>query len=452
MNEIQRQLREAIGLDARSLGSDALPRAVRQRMKTLGLKRLGDYEALLAGSPAERAELIESVVVPETWFFRDPAAFAALVGLAHEQPRPAASPLRLLSLPCSSGEEPFSAVIALVQAGISVERFHIDAVDISARTLAEARTGVYGKNSFRGRDLAFRARHFRSAKEKYILDPAIRSAVHFEQGNLFSEDFIFNRAPYDFIFCRNLLIYFDPPTQQKALERLGRLLSPAGTLFVGPAEHPVALAHGFATAGIPMAFACHKLRRAPAHADGVQRPARHTQVRLGLPLANEVAATCPLPAANSDLVNESGALRTAAPYPLRPVPGRGDAPSPSNGKPTSTPGSCQSLPADLEQAQRFADAGRLAEAAALCEAHLSQSRHSAQAYYLLGLVREAGGNNGALECYRKALYLRPNHYETLLHMALLAEKNGDTAAARAFRRRAQRARAGADSPLPESHV
>src|SRR5262249_25643737 len=63
---------------------------------------------------------------------------------------------------------------------------------------------------------------------------------------------------YDFVFCRNLLIYFDRATQQKALEKVQGLLSPSGILFVGPAEHPIAIANGFVSAQIPLSFACRK--------------------------------------------------------------------------------------------------------------------------------------------------------------------------------------------------
>jgi chemotaxis protein methyltransferase WspC len=92
----------------------------------------------------------------------------------------------------------------------------------------------------------------------------------------------------------------------------------------------------------------------------------------------------------------------------------------------------------LECARRLVEAGRLSEATTLCEAHLSQSRASAQAYYLLGLVRDAGGQPNAIEYFRKALYLEPNHYESLLRMALIASRNGDAAGAGNFQRRAER--------------
>jgi chemotaxis protein methyltransferase WspC len=94
----------------------------------------------------------------------------------------------------------------------------------------------------------------------------------------------------------------------------------------------------------------------------------------------------------------------------------------------------------LEKARVLADAGKLKEAVLTCENHLRQTGPSAQAFYLLGLLRDAAGEPGAMEFYRKALYLEPNHYETLLQMSLLAQKSGDTTQARAFKNRAQRAK------------
>jgi len=96
------------------------------------------------------------------------------------------------------------------------------------------------------------------------------------------------------------------------------------------------------------------------------------------------------------------------------------------------------LSPDLDAARQLADAGNLEEAAIVCQAHLLKRGPSAQAYYLLGLVRDASGDPQAVEYYRKALYLEPNHYETLLQMSLLLEKTGDPAGARIFKQRASR--------------
>ena len=125
MKRIEHLLREVIGLDANSIGSGAIHRAVRLRMKVRGLREVDDYLGYLSKSPIERTELIESVVVTETWFFRDPESFCALVRLVKEEwlPEHPAGILRILSVPCSSGEEPYSLVMALLEAGLRPERF-----------------------------------------------------------------------------------------------------------------------------------------------------------------------------------------------------------------------------------------------------------------------------------------------------------------------------------------
>jgi len=406
MKRFEHLLRKTIGLDAESIGSTSIQRAVRLRMRSLGLRRAEDYERVLESSRAEWNELVESVIVTETWFFRDPAFFAAFVRLAREEWLPAhlATPMRLLSIPCASGEEPYSLVMALLEAGVAPARFQLEAVDISARALARAERGIYGKNSFRSKDLAFRNRYFQPSPTGFILDAAVRRCVRFCRGNLFSDDFLHGQGGYDFIFCRNLLIYFDRPTQRRALERIERLLAPSGVLFVGPVEQPVVLNHGFVSANLPKASACRKA----GHAVRRQRPVRLSK-RPPLPAG--------LPPNGALPPQLSAGSRLLLPPASRPSP---------------------SAPPDLETARRLADAGRLGEAAEICEAHLRQSKASAQAYYLLGLVRDARGESSAIECYRKALYLEPNHYESLLQMALLLQKNGDPNRARAFRSRAQR--------------
>src|SRR5436190_14625947 len=154
MKLIESLLREKMGLDAASIGSGLIHRIVRLRMKTLGLKQVEEYRKLLASSRGEWNELVEGVVVTETWFFRDREPFGALVRQVLDAWLPAhpTAPLRLLSLPCSSGEEPYSVAMALLDAGVPNGRFQIDGADISGRALERARQGIYRKNSFRGED------------------------------------------------------------------------------------------------------------------------------------------------------------------------------------------------------------------------------------------------------------------------------------------------------------
>jgi len=397
-------LKQAMGLEAASVGRSAVERAVQERQLAQGLPDTQAYWEHVRGSPAELQELIEAVVVSETWFFRDREAYAVLARIGHEEwlRRPAPDTLRLLSLPCSTGEEPYSMAMALLDAGVSSACFRIDAVDISTRALARARRAVYGRNSFRGTELAFRERHFVEEPGGYRLEEAVRAPVQLQQGNLLAPDFLPGRAIYDVIFCRNVLIYFDRATQDRAIAVLLRLLKDQGTLFVGPAETGLLLDHQFVSSKLPLAFAFRKPVAVTPPAAPPRRPA---------------------PAA------------AAPPRAIPAAPRRKIAPSPAAPpRPATAP-----VASGLDAASRLADRGHLAEAAKLCEAQLREQGPSAPAFHLLGLIRDAAGNLAdAMQCFRKALYLDPGHREALAHLALLLDKQGDAGGAGAMRQRLQR--------------
>lgn len=412
MQRVESLLRREIGLDAASIGSPLIERIIRLRMKQHGLKHIADYRNLLDSSADELRELIEAVVVTETWFFRDREPFNAFVQLVLTEwlPRNPVGSFRVLSVPCSSGEEPYSLAMALLDAGVTDTRFTIDAVDISANALARAQRAVYGKNSFRGRDLAFRNRHFQHAKEGYVLNPSVRATVNFRRDNILDGGFLNGGAPYDFILCRNLLIYFDRATQALTREKLHRLLTDDGVLFVGPAEMPLVCEGGFVSANLPLSFACRKANGQPVSS---HRSRGRKSAAAGA--ANGSLATGK--AASPDFLASYGGLPPA-------------------------PAHLTATPDSMETARQLADTGQLTEATAICEAHLAKHGASAEAYYLLGLLKDASDDPEAITCYRKALYLDPNHYEALVHVALWLEKHGDLPGARPFKRRAERAQPG----------
>lgn len=394
-------LHRTMGLDAASIGEGPIQRAVQERMAACGLSDPQRYRERLTQSAAELQELIEAVVVPETWFFRDPAAFGALARIARDEWRPAhaGAVLRLFSLPCSSGEEPYSMAMALLDAGLEPPQFRIHAVDISVRALAAARRGLYGRNSFRGADQRFRDKYFEATPQGYRLAEPVRATVRFERANLFQPGFMEGQGPFDVVFCRNLLIYFDRANQDRTVALLGRLLADGGWLFVGPAEAALMLEHGFAPARLPRAFAFR--RAGAAAAPPVRRPQRRR------PGASAPRARGPVPAPEP------------ARAPLSP------APPPR---------------ARLAEAAQLADQGRLPEALDLCTAELRERGPSAPACYLMGLLQDALDQPAAAEAsYRRAIYLDPEHQEALLHLALVLRRRGDGAAARALQERARRA-------------
>ncbi|HEY9321227.1 MAG TPA: protein-glutamate O-methyltransferase CheR, partial [Achromobacter sp.] len=252
-------LKRQMGLDSGSIGKAAVERAVRHRMGAVNAADERDYLMRVQASPAEMQQLIEAVIVPETWFFRYPESLAAMAALACGRLFAADvandQVLRVLSVPCSSGEEPHSIAMALLDAGVPAARFQVDAVDISERMVEFARRGVYGRNSFRGDDLTYRDRHFTETPDGYQLSALARERVRIQQGNLFDPNLLLGAAPYDFVFCRNLLIYFDAATQERAVQVLRRFTRGDGVLFVGPAETSLMTARRLPAVPIARSFA-----------------------------------------------------------------------------------------------------------------------------------------------------------------------------------------------------
>jgi len=330
-------LKETMGLDSASVGSATIDSAVRLRMDSLGFNQTEEYWERLRTSNDELQELIEAVVVPETWFFRDQDAFTALARIISKEwlPKHPTAPLRLLSVPCCTGEEPYSMVMALLDAGLSPEKLKVNAVDISVRALIRARRGIYGSNSFRGDNLVFRDRYFERAPDGYSLLEQFRNTVSFHHGNLLSSDFCVGSVPYDVVFCRNVLIYFDRGTQERAMKILDRLLATSGILFVGPSETFLAACSGFKSIDQSMSFAFRKVVVGAKEAVKAARPQS----------VNEVRRSCKQRAHH--IVKTS------------------DSPAPSRAPNVATR-------ADLESARRLADAGRLMEAGEICEAHLKE--------------------------------------------------------------------------------
>ncbi|GLO13865.1 chemotaxis protein CheR [Pseudomonas putida] len=417
MNEQRffRFLRERIGLDVESVGAPMVERALRQRCVAVSAIDLDDYWLRLQQSADEQQALIEAVIVPETWFFRYPESFTALASLAHKRlaELAGARPLRLLSLPCSTGEEPYSLAMALLDAGIAPGAFLIDGMDISPNSVAKAGQAEYGRNAFRGSDLGFRERYFVALDEGHRLHERVQQQVSLQVGNVLDPALASRDGLYDFVFCRNLLIYFDVPTQQRVFEVLKRLLHPQGVLFIGPAEGSLLARLGMRPLGIPQSFAYvrHEAGSAPL-AMAPAQPARRTLPPLAT--AGYVPPGAPPPRP----------LRVL-PLAAKPAPAREHARDDASEL--------------LASIARLANAGASEQARAECQRYLGQYAPSAQVYYWLGLLSDTDGDaQQALTHYRKALYLEPQHPEALVHLAALLAAQGDQAGARRLQERAAR--------------
>lgn len=413
-----RFLQERIGLDVASVGAPMVERALRQRCAAVDACDLDDYWLRLQQSSDEQQALIEAVIVPETWFFRYPESFTALASLASKRlaELAGARPLRILSLPCSTGEEPYSIAMTLLDAGIGAHAFRVDGMDISPLSISRAEQGLYGRNSFRGSQLEFRQRHFDEAGNGHALHERVCQQVKLQVGNVLDPALSARQGSYDFVFCRNLLIYFDVPTQKRVFEVLKSLIHEQGVLFIGPAEGSLLARMGMRPLGIAQSFAymrqAETVEAAPMY---TSKPLVTTPI---LPPVSTVPRPPPVPART---------LKVVAP------PAAAQSPAPDSS-------------ADLlAQIARLANAGSSAEAQAACTRYLQQYPPHAQVFYWLGLLSDIAGDAGeALSHYRKALYLDPQHTEALAHLAALLASQGDIAGARRLQERAAR-QAGRES-------
>ncbi|MDQ0125287.1 chemotaxis protein methyltransferase WspC [Pseudomonas lini] len=408
-------LKERIGLDVTSVGPAIIERAVRQRSTTSKALTADEYWHILQGSRDEQQALIEAVIVPETWFFRYPESFATLAKLAARRLADLNNmrALRILSLPCSTGEEPYSIAMALLDAGFKPHQFKVEGMDVSPLSVEKAKRAVYGKNSFRGQDIEFRDRHFTVENDGYRLDERVREQVRLQVGNLLDPTLLANEPPYDFVFCRNLLIYFDLPTQQQVFEVLKRLTHVDGVLFIGPAEGSLLGRFGMRSIGIAQSFAFSRHHEA--------QPVSATFVPTALPVRQPVRSVTPPPV-------RSRPFATVAPLPVMAR--------------TANPDSAVLL----ANIAALANEGKSAEARAACDSYLRNHEPVAQVFYWLGLLSDVAGS--AFEAqgyYRKALYLEPQHSDALMHLAALLQSQGDTAGARRLQDRAARSERTADS-------
>ncbi len=418
---IERTLHELIGLDPTTVGSSLVHRAVHRRIAASGEQSVEAYAKRLDHDGAELQELVEQVVIPETYFFREPEALEAVaLRIRSDLPPRMSGPARILSAPCSTGEEPYSIAMVLLAHGVPVGDFVIDALDLSFDALRKAGTAVYGRGSFRGGQ-EWRP-FFDEAPAGLSLHAAVRERVRFAQANLLDPLFRAPRASYDYVFCRNLLIYFDAPTQARVLATLTTLLAPGGVLVVGAAD----------------TFAVRRANYVPV--PGAERSFLFEQRSPATTLE------APTPPSRPELRT----LRTRAKVPRRAlsprasVPARGSTVALASG--AVTPVGAERGATDpsrlAREISRLANAGLLDEAITLGEGALSTTA-DAELLTMMGTTHAALHDDAEAEaCYRRALYVDPSHAEALLHLALLLEARHDEDGARRLRMRARRSQDG----------
>lgn len=243
------ELRARTGLDFTQYKKPTILRRLQRRMVATDCAELADYFTYVHSHPEEYRLLVQSVLINVTEFFRDPEIFRVLREQALPDllayARTHGGTLRCWSAGCATGEEAYSLAMLVAEAlGSDLEQFQVRifATDVDPEAIAFARRGVYPVAAFADVPEALVTRYFTRDEDHYTAKKRLRSLLVFGQHDLAQ------RAPFpqmDLVLCRNVLIYFTPDLQERALQLFAYALREGGLLVLGKAEAPATLSRSF---------------------------------------------------------------------------------------------------------------------------------------------------------------------------------------------------------------
>lgn len=231
-----------------------------KRIAATGSKSFREYFVKLRfeADQKEFQNVVNVMTVNETYFYREAHQFRTLIGPVLdeivEMRRRRKGPIRILSLPCSTGEEPYSIALHLIEnwPGLAVHDVELLGCDIDTDVLRRSAAGEFGSRSIQKIPPDVLNRHFtRTEPGKYLISEDIRGAVSFFRLNLSDPGEARSLRNYDAIFCRNMLIYFDDSSRRMAAEALFDGLNPGGFLFLGHSESMSRMSSLFAVRKFP---------------------------------------------------------------------------------------------------------------------------------------------------------------------------------------------------------
>jgi chemotaxis protein methyltransferase WspC len=411
-DELAVWLASGFGLELAIFGAGSVDAVIGERCRALGLPERATYPARWQRDARERMAFLERLLVGETWFFREWAAFALLgEWLDCQSGRfTAATPLRILALPCASGEEAWSLAAVTHEAGLRSSHVSIEAMDVSPSALQQATRGIYPQRQLRSQPLS-RWEHLLHPETDATLrvDDDLRDRVRFIEANAMDSEFLLARPPFHIIFCRNMMIYMSGEARNRVCATLGQCLASDGLLFLGHAEQAPA-GSGLTRKDAHGAFAW--CRRGELPATDMQAATRKPRALPGVMTRRRITPmAAPRPAINQARVN---------PAPVQLAPSV----------------ACERPGIDLEALHHLADQGRYAEALTALETPAATQSLDPDVHNLAGVLLGALDRKAeAMARWRRALYLDPAHSESLLHLALSLEDHGDREGAARLRGR-----------------
>jgi chemotaxis protein methyltransferase WspC len=235
LDELAATAAATAGMQPTMLDRRNLKQTLKRRIEATKQNSPEAYLDLYRLSPEEQSIFLEGILNGETSFFRDATVFAELARWTTAWFAINTRPMRILSAPCSTGEEPYSLAVLLEQAGIPFDRFSIDALDLSASAIEQAQTAIYTGLSLRNIPQPENAGFLERVAKGWRVKQPLRSHVQFRQANLLDANVLEPHA-YDLICSRNLMIYQTAEARRSMARALAGALVPGGRLVLGAAD------------------------------------------------------------------------------------------------------------------------------------------------------------------------------------------------------------------------
>ena len=224
---------------------EKIAKHIKNRSDILGVENFRKYFFILRFEDkdgTEFQELMNGVTVNETYFFREKDQFQVLADKILPELHatlPASRPIRILSSPCSTGEEPYSMILHIVEEGNIVEKRDIEVVgiDIDSTVIEKAKKATYSERSVHAIPKGILAKWFKKKTLGYDLGEDLQGSVDFQVANIFDKDQMRKLGKFDVIFSRNMLIYFDDASRKEVAMTFYDMLNPGGYVLLGHAEY-----------------------------------------------------------------------------------------------------------------------------------------------------------------------------------------------------------------------
>jgi len=211
---------------------EIINRKVTQFYEDNGFKDYHDFFTAIKSDKQLYQDLINLLTTSETYFYRELHQIELCVQTVKEK----TGSIKILSAPCASGEEPYSLLIAMLEANIDLQKIQIYAIDINTQEINKAKKGIFAHRRLHKLSQELQKKYFTDLDDgNYQIIPKLQRHVHFKEMNLF-EPFTAELNNFDVIFSRNMLIYFDKKAQEQAEKIFYDKLKTGGILFLGHAD------------------------------------------------------------------------------------------------------------------------------------------------------------------------------------------------------------------------